>query len=219
MRVHRKSVPAGALLALLATASMAAEDPAAEARAAIEPIFAEISATARDEQLSARQKRALIERELSIWIDFGRVGLSALGPHAESFTREQLAEYAQEFERFMLDNYVRRIVRYRENDVEILASSWDEQRGIATIRILGGASLAGTARVTRRAFKPRAEVDYLLRRHRGEWRIAAVRIDGVDMGRFFGDQFQSVLAREGPDGLIDSLRRRNAEREGDNPFE
>jgi ABC-type transporter MlaC component len=219
MRVGRSFAAAGALLAVLATAAVAADDPAAEARAAIEPVLAEVSATARDEQLSADQKRALIEHELSIWIDFASVGLRALGPHAESFSRRQLVEFGQEFERYMLDNYIRRIVRYRDNDVEIQQTVWDPERGLATIRILGGASLAGSARVTRRAWKPRADVDYVLRRHRGEWRIIAVRIDGVDMGRFFGDQFESVLARSGPDGLITSLRERNAEREGDNPFD
>jgi len=219
MRVGIRSAALVAMAVTWAVASSAAEDPAAEARAAIAPVFAGITATARDEQLSPKQKRALIEHELSIWIDFGSVALTSLGPRAEQFSREQLAEFNQEFERYLLDVYIRRIVRFRDNDVEIRSASYDEKREMATIRILGGASLAGSARVTRQAWKPRAEVDYVLRKRRGEWRIVAVRIDGIDMGRFFGDQFEAVLARSGPDGLIGELRQRNAEREGDNPFE
>jgi ABC-type transporter MlaC component len=219
MRVGIRFAALMAMIATWATASNASDAPAAEARAAIAPVFAEITATARDAQISPEQKRALIEHELSIWIDFGGMALRALGPRAESFSREQLAEFVQEFERYLTDVYIRRIVRYRDNDVEIKSASYDEKSGLATIRILGGASLAGTARVTRQAWKPRADVDYVLHKRRGEWRIVAVRIEGVDMARFFGDQFEAVLARSDPDGLISNLRKRNAEREGENPFE
>jgi ABC-type transporter MlaC component len=58
-----------------------------------------------------------------------------------------------------------------------------------------------------------------LRRQRGDWRIIAIRIDGVDLAHNFRDQFEAVLGRSDPDALIAELRKRNAEREAQNPWE
>ena len=220
----RTEVPFVALAAVLATsipvAAAAAEDPAAEAKAALAPVLVEIVAIARDENASPDQKRALIEHELGIWIDYGYMSTVALGEHIEMFSNQQLAEFSHEFERYLSDVYIRRIVRFRENEIEVKEARFDEKAGVVTIRTLGGAPLgAFPGLASRRMWKERADVDYLLRERRGEWRIIAVRIDGVDIGRLFHGQFQAVLQRSDPEALIADLRRRNAEREARNPFE
>jgi ABC-type transporter MlaC component len=198
----------------------AAEDPAAEARAALQPVLVEILATARDESTSAEAKRALVEHELAIWIDYGHMSTVALGPQAETFSSQQRADFAREFERYLSDLYIRRIARFREKEIEIKQASLDAATGVVTVRTLGGAPLgAYRAVASRRSTKQRADVDYLLRRHRGDWRIIAIRIDGVDLAHNFRDQFEAVLGRSDPDALIADLRKRNAEREAQNPWE
>lgn len=221
MRVRIGSPLLGVMLVWLAALGAAAEgdDPVAEARAAIEPVFARIVSAARSEELTPEQKLALVEADLDRWLDFAFLSVAALGPAAKSFTPEQLAEYSHEFERYVSDVYIRRIIRYRDNDVEIEGARYDEKSGRVTIQTLGGASLAVTGRANRRNWKERAPVDYVLRERHGQWRIVALRIDGVDMARFFGDQFRAVVEREGPDALIAVLRERNAERSQHNPFE
>lgn len=203
-----------------AAVAAAAEDPAAEAKAALQPVLVEILAIARDESASAEAKRALVEHELAIWIDYGHMSTVALGPQAEKFSIQQRGEFAREFERYLSDLYIRRIARFREKEIEIKQASLDAETGVVTIRTLGGAPLgAYRAVASRRATKARADVDYLLRRHRGDWRIIAIRIDGVDLAHNFRDQFEAVLGRSDPDALIAELRKRNAEREAQNPWE
>jgi ABC-type transporter MlaC component len=220
MRAGIRSVALAAVLATTIAPAAAAEDPAAEAKAALSPVLVEIVATARDENASAEQKRALIEHQLAISIDFASMSTAALGPLAEMFSNQQLAEFYQEFERYLSDVYIRRIVRFREKEIEIQQASLDAATGVVTVRTLGGAPLgAYPGLATRRMWKARADVDYLLRQQRGEWRIIAIRIDGVDITRNFRDQFQAVLQRSDPDALIADLRKRNAEREAQNPFE
>jgi ABC-type transporter MlaC component len=221
MRAGIRSIAlAAALATTIAPTAALAEDPAVEAKAALSSVLGEISATARDENLSADQKRALIEHELAIWIDYGHMSAVALGSRAELFSSQELAEFYQEFERYLSDVYIRRIVRFRENEIEIKQASLDEKTGIVMVRTLGGAPLgAFPGLATRRMWKERADVDYLLREKRGEWRIIAIRIDGVDTARVFRDQFQAVLGRSDPDALIADLRKRNAEREAKNPFD
>jgi hypothetical protein len=96
----------------------------------------------------------------------------------------------------------------------------DAETGVVTVRTLGGDPL-GTYRDVhaRRQTKARADVDYLLRRRRRDWQIIAIRIDGVDLARNFREQFQAVLERSSPDTLIAERRKRNAEREAENPWE
>jgi ABC-type transporter MlaC component len=53
---------------------------------------------------------------------------------------------------------------------------------------------------------------------RGDWRIVAIRIEGVDLARNFGEQFKSVLEESDADALIAELRKRNVEREAQNPW-
>jgi ABC-type transporter MlaC component len=202
-------------------ATAVTDDPAAEAKAALSPVLVEIVAMARGENASAEEKRALIEHELAIWLDYGYMAKLALGARAEMFSSDQRAEFLQEFERYLSDVYIRRIARFRETEIEIKQASLNAETGVVTIRTLGGVPIdnAYLGLVTRRMWKDRADVDYLLRHQRGEWRIISIRIDGVDLARNFGDQFQAVLQRSDPGALIAELCKRNAEREAQNPFD
>jgi ABC-type transporter MlaC component len=220
MRSGIRSVALAAVVAVAVAPAAVAEDETAEARAALQPVLVKVVATARDENTSPEAKRALIEHELAIWIDYGHMSTVALGPQAETFSSQQRAEFAQEFERYLSDLYIRRIARFREKEIEIKQASLEAETGVVTVRTLGGTPL-GPYRVVsgREAAKARADVDYLLRRQRGDWRIIAIRIDGVDLARNFRDQFQAVLGRSDPDALIAELHKRNAEREAENPWE
>lgn len=219
MRPEIRSIAFAAAVAWAIAPAAGAEDPAAEAKAALSPVLVEIVDTARDEDASPEAKRALVERELAIWIDYGHMSTVALGPQAKMWSSQQRVEFAQEFERYLSDVYIRRIANFREKEIEIKEASLDAKTGVVTVRTLGGAPL-GTYRDvhSRQRAKARADVDYLLRRQRGEWRIIAIRIDGVDLARNFREQFQAVLERSDPDGLIAELRKRNAERDAQNPW-
>lgn len=214
------AVFAAAIAPAAAAEDPAAEDPAAEAKAALYPVLVEIVATARDENASAQAKRALIEHELAIWIDYGHMSTVALGPQAKMSSSQQLTECAQAFERCLSDLSIRRIARFPEKEIEIEQASLDAETGVVTVRTLGGDPL-GTYRDVhaRRQTKARADVDHLLRRRRRDWQIIAIRIDGVDLARNFREQFQAVLERSSPDTLIAERRKRNAEREAENPWE
>jgi phospholipid transport system substrate-binding protein len=220
MRAGTRSVVVAAVVATAVAPAALAADAAAEARAALQPVLVKVVATARDENASPEAKRALIEHELAIWIDYGQMSKVALGPQAEKFSTQQVTEFGQEFERYLSDVYIRRIARFREKEIEITQTILDAKTGVVTVHTLGGAPLGPFKVVSpRHKEATRADVEYLLRRKGGDWRILAIRIDGVDLVRNFRDQFQAVLERSDPDALIAELRKRNAEREAQNPWE
>lgn len=209
-----------ALLALIVgLAGPSAADPAAEATARLEAVLAEIVTTARDPGVSPAAKRALIEHELATWLDYGHMATVALGPVAEKLSSRQLAEFTQEFQRYLADVYIRRIARFDEERVEIEGASAEPTSGVVTVRTRGGAPLGAYRDLpSRRMQKARAEVEYALLQRRGDWRIVAIRIEGVDLARNFGEQFKSVLEESDADALIAELRKRNVEREAQNPW-
>jgi ABC-type transporter MlaC component len=204
---------------IVAAPGASAANPAAEAAAQLEPVLAEIVATAHDAGSSPAAKRALIEHQLATWLDYGHMATVALGPLAERLSSRQLAEFSQEFQRYLADVYIRRVARFDEERVEIEGASADSASGIVMARTRGGAPLGAYRDLpSRRMVKGLAQVEYAMQRRHGDWRIIAIRVGGVDLARNFGEQFQSVPQRSDPDALIAELRKRNAEREAQNPW-
>ena len=114
------------------------------------------------------------------------------------FSDEQREEYVREFKRYLANNYGSRIDRYDQEEVEILGER-QEPRGDVTVRtrIVGG------------DFE-NATVDYRMRKRGGSWKIIDVIIEGISLVSNFRDQFKAVLARGGPEHLLEQLREKNA---------
>ncbi|MGE4652990.1 MAG: ABC transporter substrate-binding protein, partial [Myxococcota bacterium] len=55
-----------------------------------------------------------------------------------------------------------------------------------------------------------ALVDYRMREDKGRWKIIDVVIEGsISLVANFRDQFRDVIARSGPEGLLEKLREKN----------
>jgi phospholipid transport system substrate-binding protein len=218
MAVRTPSVLMLSLLATILAGVAHAQDPAVEARRELTATLDKIVAIGRDADASPEEKRALIERQLEIVLDLGHMSMVALGPRVETFSAQQVAEFSQEFERYLIFVYLRRIGSFEEEKVEILETKLDSETGLVGIRTLGGKPFAFPGERVRHR-PARAQVDYRMGKKNGEWRIFSISIGGVDLARNFRDQFQAILEKSSPDDLIAELRRRNAEQEAKNPFE
>ena len=45
----------------------------------------------------------------------------------------------------------------------------------------------------------------------GTWRAIDATIEGISLVLSYRDQFKLILSRDGPDGLLEGLRKKNAE--------
>jgi phospholipid transport system substrate-binding protein len=194
------------------------EDPAAEVLAVFEPMLASIDAILADPKATADEKRALIEREFDIWVDYATMAHAALGPRAEEFSALELASFASEFERYFQHFYVSRIALGDAAAREAAASGYDPSSGTVTVRVPGAAALSGP--FPKRSTDPR-KVDalFLLQKRYGDWRIIDVRIGSVQVTKFFRQQFESLLRTETPEQLIVRLRDLNQQLEARNPLD
>ena len=213
-----------ALLAFVALAvsslagSAEGEDPAAEVLALFDPMLSSIDAILDDPKASPDQKRALIEREFDIWIDYATMAQAALGPRAGEFSALELASFASEFERYFQHFYLSRMALRDAAAREAMEASYDPQSGTVTVRVPGAAAISGP--FPERTTDPRnVNADFRLRRRYGDWRIVDVRIGNVGVTKLFRQQFESLLRSETPAQLIARLRDRNEQLEAQNPLD
>mgnify|MGYP001817649185 CR=1 FL=1 len=194
------------------------EDPAAEALALFDPMLISIDAVLDDPEASPAGKRALIEREFDIWIDYATMAQAALGSRANEFSALELASFASEFERYFQHFYVSRMVLRDAASREAVEARYDPESGAVTVRVPGAAAISGP--FPERTTDPR-NVDALfrLRRRYGDWRIVDVRIGNVGVTKLFRQQFDSLLRTETPEQLIARLRDRNQQLEARNPLD
>jgi ABC-type transporter MlaC component len=206
----------------LAFASMAAsadtEDPATVVLSRFEPMLASIDAILADPQATADEKRALIERELDIWIDYSTMAAAALGPRAQEFSAAELVAFANEFERFFQHFYISRISLRTDAAREAVEASYDPQTGVVTVRAPGAASMGGLFSL-RRANPASVDALFRLRKRYGDWRIVNLAIGGVEATALFRQQFESLLRIDSPEQLITRLREHNRRLEAQNPLQ
>ena len=192
---------AGVLLAVslgLAAAVQAAEYAAPEARAAVQKTIDEVLTVLRADGLNTEQRLGRIEKIAYARFDMRTMSRLILARNWKRFSEKQQEEYVREFKRYLANNYGSRIERYEQEEVEILGER-QEPRGDVTVRtrIVGG------------DFE-NATVDYRMRKRGGDWKVIDVIIEGISLVSNFRDQFKAVLARGGPEHLLEQLREKNA---------
>jgi ABC-type transporter MlaC component len=192
---------------------------AEEGRSALGVAMAEVDAILADETASPEDKRARIAFMLGRWLDLAFITRAALGSNADGFSQDQYADFSQEFGRYVVAIYVRRIARARVSKLELQGARWDEKTRTVIVETRGGKPLALGPPELNQGGPSSGRVDYRLRKRRGGWRILSISIDGADSVRLFRGQFEAVLGEQGPDEVIAKLREHNARLEDTSPFE
>jgi phospholipid transport system substrate-binding protein len=130
--------------------------------------------------------------------DFITLSKLVLARNWKRFSGPQQEQFIEEFKRYLAVNYGNRIERYDQQKVEIVGER-QEPRGDVTIQsVVRGGEFEG------------ATVDYRLRQNQGRWLVIDVIVEGISLVSNFRDQFKEVLARGGPEELLEALRAKNA---------
>lgn len=189
------------IAALLAAPALAAESPASEAAARISKTVDQVLGILNDPKLDAAARRERIEAIAYDLFDFDTVSRLVVAQYWKRFDPKQRQELVENFKAFLARTYGDRIDRYSNEQVELVGER-PEKRGDVTVftRIVGG-QYDG------------AEVEYRMRKIDGRWRAIDVKVEGISLVLNYRDQFKAILGREGPKGLLEALRKKNAEDE------
>jgi phospholipid transport system substrate-binding protein len=198
---RRFGISLGVLLALasLAAAAQTAE-PAKGPRPSqiIERTAEQVLAILNDPERTLEQRRAEIGEIAHARFDFRTMTRLVLGRNWKKLTPEQQGEFVRHFAGFLAVDYGTRVERYEQQSVSVLGER-PEPRGDVTVK----------TKVTGGEFDG-AIIDYRMRYRNEDWRIIDVVIEGISLVANFRDQFREVLAREGPESLLQKLRERSA---------
>jgi phospholipid transport system substrate-binding protein len=120
----------------------------------------------------------------------------AVGPAWDGFTPAQRQQVTQAFGRYVTATYADRFDSYSGERLEVTGE-----------RPYGGGDIVDT-RIVKPGSDP-VEIDYLMRQNQGLWQVADVYLDGtISQLATQRSEFQSILHRQGVDGLISALNRK-----------
>lgn len=199
-RLRGLGVIAAAAAAALALASLPAREAAAQSapRVVVQQTIDAVLAVLNTEGLTTEQKRSKIEAIAYERFDFPTLSRLVLARNWARFSKTQQEEFMTEFKRYLAVNYGSRIERYDQQKVEITGER-KEPRGDVTIQsVVRGGEFEG------------ALIDYRMRENNGQWLVIDVIVEGISLVSNFRDQFKEVLARGGPEELLQKLREKNA---------
>ena len=185
---------------LFATAVGAATttSPADSAKALIEQTVVQVLGVLRDKSRTAGQRRLELEKIAHARFDFRTMARLVLARDWKRLDSEKRDEFVDQFTTYLANDYGSRIDRYQQEQVKVLGEQ-PKPRGDVEVRtkIVGGANDG-------------AIVDYRMRQGKEGWRIIDVVIEGISLVANFRDQFREVIARGGPEALLQKLKEKNA---------
>jgi phospholipid transport system substrate-binding protein len=202
---RRRWIPLAIGSGLLLGAAANAAEPAAppkgpRPRQIIEHTAQEVLVILRATERSHEERVAALDQIARERFDFRTMCRLVLARNWKKLSEQQQVDFVEAFTQYLANDYGSRLDRYEQEDVTVLGER-TEPRGDVTVKTkISGGKAEG------------AIVDYRLRYRKDEWRIIDVVIEGISMIANFRDQFREVLAREGPDRLLEKLREKNAAR-------
>jgi len=149
--------------------------------------------------LTDAERRVRIEKIAFAVFDFTTLSKLVLARNWKRLDKAQRQEFVPEFKKYLSRNYGSRLGSYEKADVEVLGARVEPRKDVTVFTQVDGSDFNGIA------------MNYRMRLGKGDWKVIDIVIEGVSMLANFRAQFSEVIGREGPEGLIDAMRKRNTE--------
>lgn len=145
--------------------------------------------------------RAEVQQVLYPRFDFARMTALAVGKHWKRATPEQKAALSEEFRTLLTRTYFSTMLRYRDAKINIKPEALLANEGkVATVK---SDVMVGNAQ------QP-VLIDYVLYHTQEGWKVFNVSVEGASLVTVYRNQFGEEVNKGGLDGLIQSLRNKNA---------
>ncbi len=195
MRLSRRGFVSLAGAAILAGPAWAATDPQGAAQF-IRWMGDQALALLRNPAVTLEQREAAFRNLLREGFDLDFIGRFTLGRHAATLTPEQRLEFREAFGEFVLKTYARRLSAYSGETLSIGGvQPAGEQDAIVSTRL-------------ERDGAPLLSADWRVRVIDNRFRVIDVSVQGISMSVTQRQEFASVIATSGVNGLIAQLRAR-----------
>jgi phospholipid transport system substrate-binding protein len=191
------------ILAIVVTAGVAR---AAEPQAVLKNYIDSFVSVLRDPAYAGEAKKA--EQSARLWeviqggFDFQGIAIVAVGANWQKFSPAEKDEFTKVFAQLLRTNYLKKIQEnYRQQEVRIL-----------TQEIYDGKKALVKSSISR----PGGDipVDYRLWLRDGRWQIYDVAVEGVSLVQNYRTQFNELLLKGTPAGLVQRVKEMQAKEQG-----
>ena len=198
-----RALAATTLLSL--TGTLTAQDATKPSRSPVEVIRAtteEITKVLENRELPELTQQNQVMDVIDRQVDFETVCKLVLARNYKKFSKEQRTKFIHEFRRHLLFTYWNNATTFEFERIDVTGDRKEKRKDwtVKTIVYHNGDS---------------SKVDYRLRlrgddaENPGEWKIIDIVIEGVSLVSNFRSQFKSMIANDGPDRLLETLRKKN----------
>ena len=203
-RLFRNSAAlALAALWLAAAFDARADGEVTAAKATLQAATDETLAILNDKSLSREARLGKLENIALERFDFPKMTQLVLGKNRQQLTKDQQAEFMEEFKQHLSLTYGKTFDRYTGQEKIAIGDGRLESNKDVTMRmdLTGGSAPADGVRI-----------DYRMRENTGKWLVIDVIPEGVSMVQNFRAQVQEIVTQKGVSQLIQTLREKNAAR-------
>lgn len=201
------------LASFMVTPSMAASAAngaqAGSPTALVKSVIDKTSAIVRDTSISAAERNRKLRAVAEANFDFSDMARTSLGYHWRQITPQQRKQFVPLFTSFMEAVYLNKMENYGVKKVRADINS-------AAVKFTGqqmeGADYAEVH--SEAAFKNHphpVQVNYLLKRVDGSWKIYDLEIDAISVAANYRNQFNRVINNNGYPDLISLLKKKTQE--------
>jgi phospholipid transport system substrate-binding protein len=201
--IRSMAAAVAALAAVLLATPLAGEGAAQATHSAPMLVISDtvdaVLAVLGDASLDSAGRRSRIEEIAYQRFDFVTMSRLVVARGWKRFSPAQQEELVREFKAFLARTYGDRIDRYNQEQIEIVGERQEPRGDVSVLTRVVGGEYDG------------ADVRYRMRGKDEQWRIIDVKIEGISLVLNYRDQFEAVLSRGGPEGLLETLRNKNAD--------
>lgn len=185
------------MLTTVSVASAAQETPEQFIERVSEDILSAIRTDARVTTGDRQAIEALVDGKMMPAVDFLRMTRMAVGPKWRSATPAQREQMQALFRQILINVYSGALSMAKEQSLKLLPHGQND----------GTEAIVRTAMMT--PGKPDIQMVYRLRNIKEKgWRVIDVNVEGVWLVSNYRNQFGSIAASEGIDGLIKKMQER-----------
>jgi phospholipid transport system substrate-binding protein len=192
-------------VALLALALVAPRPAGAagtdDAKELVRTTLDSVLAVLRNKTMPAAERKAKVESIAYANFDFDTISKLVLARNWSKLSAKQQGDFVVEFKKHLSATYWKTLEDYR--DEQVLVEGARAEKG-------GDVTVMSTIKSER---SEPIRIDYRMRNAAGSWKVIDVIIENVSLVQNFRSQTQELISQAGIDGLIDALRKKNAERE------
>lgn len=206
-RATKRGLSAVVVSALLAAPLSAAAKPDPEdAQAMVRDVTDRMLDVLRDDLDGAENEAELLRRKMDEIVapslDFITMTKLAVGRYWRDASDDQKRALVTEFRELLLRTYAESLKEYDNEELELLPLQPGDRDDRVKVR----------SRVIQ-SDGPELSVNYSLRFHDDQWQVYDIVIDGISMVTNYRSTFSSEIRKNGIDGLVSTLRKKNRNNE------